>query len=190
MINSYLQSKSELDDRAIHLLFSANRWELAYVHPSIIFLTARNSVHTHGLLSSSKIESLLASGTIVICDRYAFSGIAFSAAKGLSYAWCRSPDINLPSPDLTLFLDVSPDIARQRGGYGEERYEKEEMQRKVAEVFRRIGKEISEDGGRWVGIDAGQGRGEVSSAIWEFVEPIKDGIEQPVQKLWTGYIDQ
>lgn len=32
MINSYLQSESELDDRAIHLLFSANRWELAYVH--------------------------------------------------------------------------------------------------------------------------------------------------------------
>lgn len=29
MINSYLQSQSELDDRAIHLLFSANRWELA-----------------------------------------------------------------------------------------------------------------------------------------------------------------
>jgi dTMP kinase len=29
MIDAYLQSKSELDDRAIHLLFSANRWELA-----------------------------------------------------------------------------------------------------------------------------------------------------------------
>jgi len=29
MIDSYLQSKSELDDRAIHLLFSANRWECA-----------------------------------------------------------------------------------------------------------------------------------------------------------------
>jgi dTMP kinase len=30
MINEYLQSQSDLDDRAIHLLFSANRWELAY----------------------------------------------------------------------------------------------------------------------------------------------------------------
>jgi len=29
MIDSYLRSTSELDDRAIHLLFSANRWELA-----------------------------------------------------------------------------------------------------------------------------------------------------------------
>lgn len=31
MINAYLQSETELDDRAIHLLFSANRWELACV---------------------------------------------------------------------------------------------------------------------------------------------------------------
>ena len=27
MINSYLQSKTEMDDGAIHLLFAANRWE-------------------------------------------------------------------------------------------------------------------------------------------------------------------
>lgn len=30
MINNYLQSKSDLEDHVIHLLFSANRWELAY----------------------------------------------------------------------------------------------------------------------------------------------------------------
>lgn len=29
MIDSYLQSKTEMDDHAIHLLFSANRWEKA-----------------------------------------------------------------------------------------------------------------------------------------------------------------
>lgn len=29
MIDAYLRSTSELDDHAIHLLFSANRWELA-----------------------------------------------------------------------------------------------------------------------------------------------------------------
>ena len=31
MIDAYLRAQSELDDRAIHLLFSANRWELALV---------------------------------------------------------------------------------------------------------------------------------------------------------------
>lgn len=29
MLDSYLQQKSDMDDRAVHLLFSANRWELA-----------------------------------------------------------------------------------------------------------------------------------------------------------------
>jgi len=29
MIDSYLRSQSDLDDRAIHLIFSANRWEAA-----------------------------------------------------------------------------------------------------------------------------------------------------------------
>lgn len=31
MIDSYLRSQSDLDDRVIHLLFSANRWELMFV---------------------------------------------------------------------------------------------------------------------------------------------------------------
>jgi dTMP kinase len=102
-------------------------------------------------------------GTTIICDRYAFSGIAFSASKvtssssssssttttttaitkpKLPFEWCRAPDIGLPSPDLVLFLDIAPDQARQRGGYGEERYEKEEMQVRVREAFRRLGDEM------------------------------------------------
>lgn len=31
MINNYLQNLTHMDDHAIHLLFSANRWERAYV---------------------------------------------------------------------------------------------------------------------------------------------------------------
>jgi dTMP kinase len=29
MIDAYLKNTAEMDDRAIHLLFSANRWECA-----------------------------------------------------------------------------------------------------------------------------------------------------------------
>lgn len=31
MIDGYLQSKTEMDDHTVHLLFSANRWEKASV---------------------------------------------------------------------------------------------------------------------------------------------------------------
>ncbi|KAI0313194.1 thymidylate kinase [Amylostereum chailletii] len=158
MIDAFLRSESELDDRAIHLLFSANRWETA-----------------------ASIESTLLAGTTVLCDRYAFSGIAFSTAKGLSYAWCRAPDVGLPRPDLTLFLDVSPETARARGGYGEERYEREELQRRVREQYARIGGETS----GWIRVDADQDLDVVAKEVWAHVEPLAHGVASPIQKLWT-----
>ncbi|KAG6374797.1 thymidylate kinase [Boletus reticuloceps] len=165
MIDAYLRSESDLDDHAIHLLFSANRWELA-----------------------PKIEALLASGTTIVADRYAFSGIAFSAQKSphlnLTFEWCKAPEIGLPAPDLTLFLDVKPEIAMQRGGYGEERYEKQEVQTRVRQVFERIGEEIGAD--RWVVIDAGQDRDKVGDDIWNRVVPVLRDTHKPVTRLWHG----
>ena len=62
-------------------------------------------------------------------DRYAFSGVAFSAAKSeMDLEWCRQPDRGLPRPDIVFFLDVSGEEAQKRGGYGEERYERKEFQ--------------------------------------------------------------
>ncbi|KAJ7773263.1 thymidylate kinase [Mycena metata] len=160
MIDAYLRSQSELDDHAIHLLFSANRWELA-----------------------TKIERLLNEGTVVVCDRYAFSGVAFSAAKGLDLDWCRSPDVSLPAPDVTLFLDISPEKARERGGYGEERYEKEELQRKVRAIFSKISEEFSAE--KWVTIDAGRSHEDVAADVWSRVERFTAGVHSPLERLWT-----
>lgn len=49
--------------------------------------------------------------------------------------WCKQPDVGLLTPDLVLFLDLPIEAAEQRGGFGEERYEKREMQIKVRELF-------------------------------------------------------
>jgi len=35
------------------------------------------------------MESKLVSGTTLIVDRYSYSGVAFSAAKGLDIEWCK-----------------------------------------------------------------------------------------------------
>ncbi|KAF8622510.1 hypothetical protein AX15_006954 [Amanita polypyramis BW_CC] len=177
MIDAYLKSQSDLDDRAIHLLFSANRWELATSIQETLLTTSNTNTHP----------------TLVVADRYAFSGTAFSTAKGLPYPWCRAPDISLPAPDLTIFLDISPEQARTRGGYGEERYEKEEMQRKVRDVFWKMAREMEEDvqgegGGdrpRWVTIDAGQSVGEVTDEIWNAIMPLVHGTTEPLGRLWT-----
>ncbi|SPO06873.1 related to thymidylate kinase [Cephalotrichum gorgonifer] len=115
MIDAYLKSSIEMDDHAIHLLFSANRWEAA-----------------------KSIRSLLASGTTILCDRYYYSGIVYSAAKhnpSLTLSWARAPEVGLPRPDIVLFLDLKESVARERGGWGGEVYEKAEMQRRVRELF-------------------------------------------------------
>ncbi|KAI0063988.1 thymidylate kinase [Artomyces pyxidatus] len=165
MIDAYLRSESDLDDHTIHLLFSANRWELA-----------------------AQLEETLKAGITVLCDRYAFSGIAFSASKGLPYEWCRAPDRSLPAPDLTIFLDIAPEKAMERGGYGDERYEKEEMQRKVRELFRRMEEEITKDThgvvGAWTTIDASQDKEAVAQDIWQVVEPLTDGCSNVIRRLW------
>ncbi|KAA8897775.1 hypothetical protein TRICI_006652 [Trichomonascus ciferrii] len=112
-INNYLQNTdTQLSDEAIHLLFSANRWERA-----------------------QEIINKLNAGVTVVLDRYVYSGIAFSMVKGLDPAWCKSPDVGLPGADLVLFLDVTEDVAKKRGGYGSERYEKIEIQRAVRKAF-------------------------------------------------------
>ncbi|OZJ02075.1 hypothetical protein BZG36_04960 [Bifiguratus adelaidae] len=112
MIDSYLSNKSQLDDRAIHLLFSANRWE-----------------------AMDEMEKLIQSGVTLVVDRYAYSGVAFSAAKGLDLTWCKSCDVGLITPDVVIFLDLPIEDAMKRGGFGEERYEKKEMQIKTRQKF-------------------------------------------------------
>ncbi|KAK4332955.1 Thymidylate kinase [Rhodotorula toruloides] len=161
MIDSYLSQKADLDDRAIHLLFSANRWERA-----------------------SQILEDLRNGVTVVCDRYAFSGIAFSAIKGLSWNWCRAPDVGLPQPDLVLFLRVSPEVAQQRGGFGQERYETSEVQAKVEKAFTKLGQSVGKD--VWTEIDADKGVDEVHEEIVRRVEQAlgSEALDGEVKKLW------
>ncbi|KAF9194714.1 hypothetical protein BGZ51_007941 [Haplosporangium sp. Z 767] len=125
MIHAYLTNARELDDRAIHLLFSANRWEAMHA-----------------------MKRKLNAGIHLVVDRYAYSGVAFSTAKGLDLTWCKNPDRGLIRPDITFFLDLPTSEAEKRGGFGDERYEKRELQENVREVFLKLKDK------EWVMIDA------------------------------------
>lgn len=81
------------------------------------------------------MEKMLSEGVTIVLDRYAYSGVAYSAAKGLSLDWCKSPDHGLPEPDVVLFVDLPAEVAAVRAGYGEERYEKVDFQIKVRKLF-------------------------------------------------------
>lgn len=59
LIDEYLKNKDcKLSDEAIHLLFTANRWE-----------------------NLDKMKQLLFEGVTLVVDRYSYSGIVFSAVK-------------------------------------------------------------------------------------------------------------
>ncbi|KAI8353658.1 thymidylate kinase-like protein [Choanephora cucurbitarum] len=173
MIDSYLQQKSELDDHAIHLLFSSNRWE-----------------------AMKDLKAKLDQGTTLVVDRYAFSGVAFSSAKGLDLDWCKQPDVGLLSPDLVLFLDLTIDEAEKRGGFGEERYEKRELQIKVREEFFKLKEDNWKvnrvyENHRWIiniiyqFIEASQSKEKVEQAIWETVQEFrKTDLKELHYDLW------
>ena len=60
------------------------------------------------------MEQLLMGGTHLVVDRYAYSGVAYSAAKGLNRDWCASVDEGLLAPDAVFFLKVDPEAAGNR----------------------------------------------------------------------------
>lgn len=115
LLTEVLTGKTQLPAEAVHLLFSANRWE-----------------------AQEHMRSLLRQGTTLVVDRYSYSGIAYSHAKGLDMDWCARPDKGLLAPDLVLFLDIDPEVAQKREGYGEEVYERVDFQRRVRDGFRRL----------------------------------------------------
>ncbi|CAI2325070.1 unnamed protein product [Caenorhabditis sp. 36 PRJEB53466] len=112
LIDQYLKKEIDLDEHSLHLMFSADRF-----------------------LKNQTIREHIANGIDVVCDRYCYSGVAYSLAKGLPEQWVRSSDVGLPKPDVVLFFAVSPEVAAQRGGFGAERLETATMQQKVAAVM-------------------------------------------------------
>lgn len=107
-----------------------------------------------------------------MCDRYAYSGVAFSAAKaGIDFSWCKECDRGLPKPDAVLYLDLAPEKAAERGQYGEERYETQEMQARVRANFARILEEDRLEGQKekgasvWSVVDAGRSIEEVTREV-------------------------
>ena len=101
---------------------------------------------------SEELLRKLREGVTLVVDRYAYSGVAFTAAKGLpglDRAWCMAPDTGLPAPDAVFFLSLSVEQAAARGGYGEERYERADFQARAG--GRGTGRGCGGWGGGWSG---------------------------------------
>lgn len=159
LIDAYLKRDTELlDGHAVHLLFSANRWEMM-----------------------DKVRDALEDGITVVMDRYAYSGVTFSVANGLDKEWCLQADKGLPKPDVVFFLDIPIAYAMQRADYGAERYEHEAFQRRVLAAYH----EFDCEANRWITLDATLPAGKLHEEIAHTTENcIRGWQSKALDSLW------
>ncbi len=90
------------------------------------------------------IAPALAAGSVVICDRYYYSTIAYQGALGLDPDFIRQEnEQKFPRPDLVILLEVPPDTGRQRieagrAGGTNRGYERLEFLGRVTDIFDRL----------------------------------------------------
>lgn len=156
ILDEYLRNKQNVPDEGIHLLFSFNRWEC-----------------------KMEMEKELKAGTTLIVDRYCYSGVAYSSAKGLDFDWCKSPDAGLLKPDLVVYLTLSEEAMARRGGFGDERYETSEMQKKVIKMFERLTEKPL-----WNVVDADKTQEELSAELEKLIVDKIDTVEDKIGTLW------
>jgi len=97
-----LHGEREYTADVMQLLYVANRYEI-----------------------KPAIDCWVAEGRIVLCDRYVASSVAYGEAQGLDRRWLIEIQRFLPAADLTILLDIAPDVALQRKAVGRDRYERD-----------------------------------------------------------------
>ena len=97
-----LQGEREYGPEVMQLLYIANRYE-----------------------RKMDLERWLDGGLVVVCDRYVASSVAYGEAQGLDVDWLTQTQRFLPAPDLTILLDIAPELAVERKAKGRDRYERD-----------------------------------------------------------------
>ena len=108
-----------------------------------------------------RIAEWLAAGTMVVCDRYLASSIAYGDAQGVDAAWLTEIQRFLPQPSLTLFMDMSPAVSLTRKKANRDKFERDmPLLERVRDSYRRQSQAPG-----WVRIDAEQDKDSVSQAV-------------------------
>src|SRR5687767_11222958 len=101
-IDKALHGQRDYQPDTLQLLYIANRFEC-----------------------KPKIESWLAKGAMVVCDRYLASSIAYGEAQGVDAAWLTTIQQTLPQPSLTILLDIPPDASLKRKNVARDKFERD-----------------------------------------------------------------
>ena len=107
-------------------------------------------------------------GTILVCDRYLASSVAYGEAFGLDPAWLTEIQRYLPRPDLTVLLDIDPPVSASRKTAERDKYERDlSLLSRVRESYLR---QASATG--WLRLDAGRDRDAVAADVFASITPL------------------
>ncbi|HEU0032528.1 MAG TPA: dTMP kinase [Kofleriaceae bacterium] len=136
---------------------------------------AQISQSTFGLLFAAdrldhlqrEVEPQLAAGITVVSDRWYHSSLAYQGT-GADRDWIAILNGRARKPDLTIFLEVRPEVAAQRrvaAGRVQELFEDLRMQEEVAAGYRATIAELTAQGERIETIDGEASPDAVAAAI-------------------------
>jgi len=107
-------------------------------------------------------------GTILVCDRYLASSIAYGEAQRLDASWLTEIQKYLPQPDLTFLLDIAPEVSARRKIVDRDRYERDlVLLGRVRESYLR---QSAKPG--WVRLDASRDKAAIAADVYSSVLPL------------------
>lgn len=110
------------------------------------------------------IEAARAAGTILLCDRYLASSVAYGEAQGLDPRWLIEMQRHLPQPDLTILLDIPPEVSARRKTEDRDRYERD-----LALLGRVRASYLAQSAQGWLRLDADRDRAAVADDVYRAV---------------------
>ena len=118
-----------------------------------------------------EVEPLLAAGVTVVSDRWYHSSLAYQGT-GADRDWITMLNARAKRPDLTIFLQVRPEVAAARrvaAGRVQELFEDLRMQEEVAAGYKATNSELAALGERIEVIDGEASQDAVFAAIAKLV---------------------
>lgn len=109
----------------------------------------------------NEVNPELMQGKIVISDRYVYSSLAYQGSAGLSLDWIEQINSNALKPDLSIFIDVAPEVVLERLKRKKSVMEILETQKKVRDIYLRY-----VENGQLRLIDGSKGKKEVSEVLY------------------------
>jgi len=138
-IRDILSGNEKVDPKTLALLFTADRYE------HIV----------------NEIEPALSRNEIVISERYYHSTITYQEAQGVDRKWLLEINKFARKPDITIFLDVKPEISVKRTTTNEI-FERKEFLEKVRDNYLKLDENMKK-------IDANRSKDEIVNDIKNIV---------------------